>query len=188
MTDSQPMSVSDALGNDGPLPEVRYKGEVYKVAHPCPEVIGHAEELVISLSWQQLKRCEKILPPDEYGKLRAETVAAVQTRQNAYGSPLFSGTLAGPDGDVLILYSCLKVHHPHLTADVVREMMRADESADDIELALARVSPGFFLSAADTAVKPRRERAAAGLAMAAQAAAVLAQRAASRPTSPPTPV
>jgi len=187
-------SVSEAMGNDGPLPEVHYKGQTYRVGHPCPDVIAHAEELVLKLAWEQLKRCEKAMPPDEFARLRAETVTAIQTRQNAFGSPLFTGTVNGPDGDVLILYSCLRLNHPDVTAAFVREMMRADEPADDIELALVRVSPGFFTSGVDLAPKPKRERAAAGAAMAAQVTMGLLRRAAERaasatstPTSAPTP-
>lgn len=167
-TEPVPPSAADALGNDGPLPVVRWNGAEYPVAHPTPAVLAAVEAMVSKLAWDATAALKGVFGPQEWADLRAETVAAIQARRWAFGQPLFNETLSGPDGNALILWGCLSAKTPGVTLAQVKRMMA--EAADDCEFALAAVQLGFFLAGAATMPLPPERAAAMKQAVAASLA------------------
>ncbi len=169
MSEEQPLPVADLLGNDGPLPEVHWKGNAYPVGLPCPEVIAYAERMVPVLALGNLKDTRVFADPDEYAKDEAAIKAAVRGKEYGFGRPLFVAVIGGADGNRVILWACLKLKTPTVTLDDVREMLRDDSAALELEAALEVVAPAFFRVAADGMDAPKRDREAMAEQMAAQA-------------------
>jgi hypothetical protein len=165
--DSVPPSASDALGNGGALPEVRWQGRAYPVATPTPLVLKAVEQMVARLAWDNTQAMKAVLGPQEWAELKAETVTALQARKWAFAQPLFNEVLSGPDGNALILWGCLSAMTPAVTLGDVKRMQQ--EAADDCEFALSVVKLGFFSAGSATLPVGPEQRAA----MVAQAAAAM---------------
>lgn len=182
---TEPLSVSDALGNAGPLPEVKWSGKTWKVGHPCPEAVAHAERLAARLAWDTVNDLRDVYDPKEFAELKASTTRDIQGKAWQFGGSLFNAMLSGPDGNAAVLYACLKLNHPTLGIEDVRRMTQ--ESRDDVELALLQVSPSFFSEAAERLSMPPDERKAAGVEMGLQAVSGLLKAKAARTDSATSP-
>lgn len=169
MSAEQPLPVSDLMGNYGPLPEVHFGGRAYKVGLPCPEVVAYAERMVPVLALANLRETQEFADPAEYAKEEAAIRAAVRGKEYGFGRPLFTAVVGGADGNVLILWACLRLHTPEVTIDTVRAMLRDDAAAVELEAALEVVAPAFFRAAADRVDAPKRERDLLAERMAAEA-------------------
>jgi hypothetical protein len=156
-----PPSVSDAMGNAGDLPTIAWNGKSYPVEFPDVYAIQRVEKEVARLAWENVGNLKAAMPPAAWAELKAETVAAIQSRQWAFGFGLFASALAGPDGDSLILWGCMAGKSPGLTLGDVSRMQ--SESAADCEFALLMVQAPFFAAGAATltASPEKRERVAA---------------------------
>jgi hypothetical protein len=169
MSAEQPLPVSDLMGNYGPLPEVHFGGKAYKVGLPCPEVVAYAERMVPVLALANLRETQEFADPSEYAKEEAAIRAAVRGKEYGFGRPLFGSVVGGADGNVLILWACLRLHAPEVTVEAVRAMLRDDTAAVELEAALEVVAPAFFRAAADRVDAPKRERDTLAERMAAEA-------------------
>lgn len=155
--ENHPPSVSDALGNAGPLPVINWNGTAYPVSSPTPLTLKAVEQMVSRLAWDTMQGLKGVLGPQEWAELRAETVTALQARRWAFAQPLFSETLSGPDGDALILWGCLSAKTPGVTLDQVRRMQV--EAASDCEFALSMVRLDFFTVGSGTLPVSPEQRA-----------------------------
>lgn len=180
MSESVPPTVADMLGNAGPLPEVVWRGKAYRVGLPCPEVIAHAERAVPGLALENVRAA---FDGAELAREEEAVKAAVRGRKHGFGQALFNDVLGGADGDTLILYACVKLHHPEVTVADVRAMRR---EADGLELAVSQVAPSFFQAGAETMAAPAETRKAVGDLLAVRVAADLLSRARPAPTPCPT--
>lgn len=180
MSDTVPPTVADMLGNAGPLPEVVWRGKVYKLGLPCPEVVAHAERAVPGLA---LENVRAVFAGADLAAEEKAITAAVRGKKYGFGQELFLEVLGGPDGDTLILYACLRMNHPEVTVADVRAMRR---EADGLELALAQVAGPFFMAGAETMTAPAETRAAVGAVLAARVAADLSSRSSPELTASPT--
>ena len=148
MSEQPPPSVSDALGNSGALPEVRWNGRAYPVEYPDAFVIQRVEKEVARLAWQNVMDLKGAMDAAGWAELEADTATAIRSRHWAFGFPLFASLLTGPDGDSLVLWGCIAGRSPGVSlADVARMQV---EAAADCELALLVVQAGFFAAGAAT--------------------------------------
>lgn len=171
----QPLPVSDLLGNDGPLPEVHWKGDVYRVGIPCPEVIAHAERAVPQLALANVREAWAGTP--ELAREEEAVRAAIRGKQFGFGQPLFMSVVGGADGNRLILWACMRLFRPDVTLADVRAMLRDEAASVELEAALEVVAPAFFRAAADLSDQPPALRRAMAEEMSAAAlAAVLEQK------------
>lgn len=148
MDTPHPPSVTDALGNAGPLPVVNWNGKKWQVAYTTPAVIADIEEEVAASAYQHIVRMSRRLPPDAREEAKAAALAAVQANKFAFNQPAFWEVMGGPDGDDIMLAASLRVKHPEVTTETARRM-RA-EAGDEVDYAVARVTPSFFDAGADT--------------------------------------
>jgi hypothetical protein len=174
MSQEQPLPVADLLGNDGPLPEVRFNGRAYPVGLPCPAVVAAAERAVPALALANLKATQEFADPAEYARDEAALKAAIRGREYGFGRSLFNSVLGGPDGNRLILWACLRLKTPDITLDGVRDMLRDEAAAAELEAALEVVAPAFFRLAAEGMDAPPADRSALAEGLAARVAADLA--------------
>jgi hypothetical protein len=165
------------LGNDGPLPEIHFNGQVYPVGLPCPEVVATAESVVPAMALANLKGTQAFADPAEYAKDEARIKAAVRGKEYGFGRPLFAEVIGGADGNKVILWACLRLKTPGVTLKDVADMLRDETASVELEAALEVVAPAFFSTAAERMEAPPRDRQAMADTMAKQAlASVLEQK------------
>lgn len=155
---SETLSVSDAMGNAGELPQIEWKGRTYQVAHACPSAVQKAEQEVARTAWANVQAMAPVVPADQFAKMQSETLAAIQRGDHGFGKPLYTAAMDGPDGLFLALFGCLRQRNPEVTMADVRAMYR--DCRDAVRLALAQVGPEFFARGAETLPATPEEQAA----------------------------
>lgn len=178
---SDELSMTDAIGNAGALPQIHWNGRVYSVAHATPSAVQRVEAEVARAALANVSALKGVIPPGEYAESRAETLAAIQTKQHGYNKPLYQTAVLN---DFLphVLFGCVTERHPELTMADVYGMFR--DSFDDVEAALVQVGPDFFVRGGDRTAAPPEERAKVAESYAKHLRDLLAQGKESRGSRP----
>src|SRR5262245_19946090 len=135
----RPASVGDVLGAAGPCPVVNWRGHPYKVGYPTPDVLAAVELQVAANATAERKVLAEVLDPEDLPDLKT----ALLGRHHRVGGSLWDAAFnQSAEGTVLILWACVKQHHPEFA--VLDAVAMAQDCAEETEAALLLVVPDFF--------------------------------------------
>mgnify|MGYP001605268688 FL=1 len=132
--------IQQQLGSDSALPEIPYKGTLYKLGRPDQDAKGRLEKLVKRVAIDEVRALKDALPPAAYAELFAERTKNL--KQYDTWREGWKATVFEPANAHLFLWSLLQAHHPTITAADVLAL--ATEAPEEVSYALAQVMPAFF--------------------------------------------
>jgi|SRR5579872_138198 len=171
-------SVQTMLGASGACPEIIHNSKIWKIGHPTQRAKATLEELVIGKATAEILSLKKTLPLEAYAELFESLRVAISAGEYKTGGAGWAKVVFTGLGAPLFLLSLLRENHPDATEKDAREL--SAHHPELVQLALARVIPGFFdLLLADMPLPPD-SRAKVEAAMQSVKAMLL-------PPSPPSP-
>jgi hypothetical protein len=132
------MSMTQALGNFGPLPELDWKGLKLKMRHYCPPLL---ELLGAKLAEDALERASLFKGKHRQTK-ESDTLRAIDAGEFEPGGPRFLLTLLGPNLFAYTLWGSLHTDQPELTLADVKAILR--DLGPKQKSVINQVMPGFF--------------------------------------------
>jgi hypothetical protein len=135
-----PGSVADVVGPAAGCPEVRWRGQPYKVGWPTPAAVGRLELLVAAAAVAEAKDLAASgVDPGAPDALRDRLLA----REHRVGGKVWEAVMGDPvTRAVLVLLALLREHHPGLAEADVWGM--AAECQVEVQAAVALVAPDFL--------------------------------------------
>lgn len=146
MSETTPGTLGDALGAAAQPAVITWNGTAYRVARPTVKAVELTEAFVAGRMHDEVDALRGAYSPERYAEEKAAVRAAITARKHWFAGEQWASVMTGPDGLALILLACLRAHHPAVTEDDVRGMMRDDPEA--CKDALADVTPDFFRAGA----------------------------------------
>lgn len=143
MSESESLqSALGASGSEGGLPEIHYKGKVWRVGHPTQSAKKTLEALVVASAWAEVRELKEVLPPDSYKELADTMVAKIASKHYKTWGGGWQEVALGSQGAPLFFLSLLRELHPNAT--LTDAITLTTDCSDEVKIALAEVTPRFL--------------------------------------------
>jgi hypothetical protein len=135
-------SVQNLLGAAGGCPEIILGGKTWKIGHPTQRAKGVLEELVVSKAVAEIIALKRLLPAEQYSEMFKSLREAIESGDYHTGGTSWAKIALTGLNAHLFLLALLRENHPEATEEDARKL--AISEPEQVQLALARVVPGFF--------------------------------------------
>lgn len=158
-------SVAQMLGAAGGCPAVEFNGRVWKIEHPVQRAKAELEIYLAGEAVRRVEALQRVLSPAAFQQRMDDVLAMVAGGWYATWGKGWQRATEGPDGNLLFLFSLLRVHQPDCTVADARGLLFG--KTGETLAALEVVSPGFFAAVAEALPVPPDQKPAQAAAMAA---------------------